>query len=378
MLVTGLLLQRSESGFTLEDVSLLPVFPAFAVTGAILWLHPSSARIGRQLLGVAVCASCFLFASSYAGYATGHGTVGATVASWIAAVLFFPQLVMFVRVLLLFPTGDVPSSRWRIVSRATWIVAAIGVLVGALRGELDFVQPPLDNPVAFDAADPILDALAPSLFPGVALLGVLAVASLLSRFRSALSAERQQIKWVAYAASVFMSIVVLDEIVLDAVGVEHFGLDQVLGVVSNLVGALGIPIAVVIAVLRYRLYDIDVVINRTLVYGVLSAVLGAIYVGFVFGFQALLAPFTADSDLAIAGSTLAVAALFRPARSRVQSFIDRRFYRRKVDAQRTLEVFSAGLRDEVDLSALASRLTAVVGSTMQPAHVSLWLRRSAP
>ena len=129
-----------------------------------------------------------------------------------------------------------------------------------------------------------------------------------------------------------------------------------------------------VAMLRYRLYDIDVVINRALVYGSLSAILVGIYVGIVFGFQASLEPFTAESDLAIAGSTLAVAALFRPIRSRVQGFIDRRFYRRKVDAQRTVEEFNSHLRDEVDLGEISHRLVDVVVDTVQPAHASLWLR----
>jgi hypothetical protein len=141
-----------------------------------------------------------------------------------------------------------------------------------------------------------------------------------------------------------------------------------------MVGLLLIPLSMGAAILRYRLYDIDVVINRTLVYGALTAVLSGIYIGLVFGFQALLEPFTAESDLAIAGSTLAVAALFRPVRSRTQGFIDRRFYRSKVDRQKTIDEFNSQLRDEVDLSAITQRLAVVVNETMQPSHVSLWLR----
>lgn len=142
----------------------------------------------------------------------------------------------------------------------------------------------------------------------------------------------------------------------------------------NLIAFLGLPVSVAFAVMKYRLYDIDLVINRTLVYGALTAILGAVYIGLIFGFQALLAPFTAESDLAIAASTLAVAALFRPARGRIQGFIDRRFYRRKVDVERILEEFSGRLREDVDLESLAARLRGVVGETMQPAHLSLWLR----
>jgi hypothetical protein len=142
----------------------------------------------------------------------------------------------------------------------------------------------------------------------------------------------------------------------------------------SLVSFILIPMSIGAALLRYRLYDIDLVINRTLVYGLLTAILASAYIALVFGFQSALAPFTADSDLAIAGSTLAVAALFRPARRRVQAFIDKRFYRKKFDTQRTLDDFSNTLRDEVDLSTLSDRLTTVVSDTMQPAHVSVWIR----
>jgi hypothetical protein len=142
----------------------------------------------------------------------------------------------------------------------------------------------------------------------------------------------------------------------------------------SLISFILIPISIGAALLRYRLYDIDLVINRTLVYGLLTAILATAYVALVFGFQSVMAPFTAESDLAIAASTLAVAALFRPARSGVQAFIDRRFYRSKFDAQQTLDEFSGQLRDEVDLATLSTRLTSVVSSTMQPSHVSVWIR----
>jgi hypothetical protein len=194
-----------------------------------------------------------------------------------------------------------------------------------------------------------------------------AAASLVIRFRRSRGEERQQLKWVTAAAALFVVIFVTpsDQIAGDDVGFA-----------TLLVGLLIIAGAVAIAMLRYRLYDIDVVINRTLVYGALTATLAAAYLGGVLLLQLALRPLTESSNLAIAGSTLAVAALFRPARSRIQHAVDRRFYRRKYDAQRTLEAFSARLRDQVDLGALNSELSAVVTETLQPAHVSLWLRAS--
>ena len=179
------------------------------------------------------------------------------------------------------------------------------------------------------------------------------------RFRRSRGIERQQLKWVTAGAA----LLPLSQIPSGDMG--YAGL---------LLGALVIAGAVAIAMLRYRLYDVDVVINRTLVYGALTATLALAYLGSVLLLQLVLRPLTEESNLAIAGSTLAVAALFRPARARIQEAVDRRFYRRKYDAQRTLEAFSSRLRDQVDLGALNSELSAVVAETLQPAHVSLWLR----
>jgi hypothetical protein len=174
-------------------------------------------------------------------------------------------------------------------------------------------------------------------------------------------------KWLAFAG-----VLAAITFPIALVGYEIWG--EAISNAAFMLSVLGLPAAAGVGILRYRLYEIDVVVNRTLVYGVLTALLAFFYLGAVVVLQALLQPITADSDIAIAGSTLAVAAAFRPLRGRVQGFIDRRFYRRKYDAAETLAAFSSRLRDQVDLDALGRELVGVLGATMQPAHASLWLR----
>jgi hypothetical protein len=188
------------------------------------------------------------------------------------------------------------------------------------------------------------------------------------RFRRARGERRQQIKWLALAGAVAVVTVIVATIGSDELW------NTAVTNVACMLGVLCVPVAAGIAILRHRLYDIDVVVNRAIVYGALTATLAGMYLGSVLLLQLLLGGITGDSGLAVAGSTLAVAALFRPARARIQAAVDRRFFRRKYDAQRTLEAFSSRLRDEVDLRALSSELGAVVRETLQPAHLSLWLR----
>jgi len=202
---------------------------------------------------------------------------------------------------------------------------------------------------------------------------VLAVISVFVRLQSAEGEERQQIKWFAYAAAVLLSTFFLGLPLAAVIGAIGWGWAAQIPLVS---GLLAIPVAVGIAMLRYRLYDIDVVINRTLVYGSLTLMLALVYFGGVTATQAVFTALTRQEEqpqLAIVVSTLVIAALFSPLRRRIQSFIDRRFYRRKYDAAKTLEAFSAALREETDLDALSDDLVGVVRETMQPAHVSLWL-----
>jgi hypothetical protein len=203
-------------------------------------------------------------------------------------------------------------------------------------------------------------------------LVVVGASSMLLRLRHAGRVERQQIKWFAYATAVVISGVILKNSVYPAVGVSWVWW---VGLILTAVGVASSPVAMGLAILRYRLYEIDLIINRTLVYGSLTVLLVAVYLGGVVLLQYTFRTLTGEgSQLAVVASTLAIAALFVPLRRRIQSFIDRRFYRSNYDAAKTLEAFSAKLRGETDLDALRDDLVGVVRETMQPAFVSLWLR----
>jgi hypothetical protein len=201
------------------------------------------------------------------------------------------------------------------------------------------------------------------------------LAALAVRFRRSRGLERQQMKWLAFAGAVPMTAFGLS-FVLGALVSDGVALDVIF--TTGFASLVLIPIAVAVAILRYRLYEIDRVISRTIVYASLTIVLGAAYVGLVLAGQALFSSFAGGGDLAIAVSTLVVAALFLPLRGWVQRFVDRRFYRRRYDAQRTLEAFGARLREQVDLDTLAAELRTAVTETMQPAHASVWLRGARP
>jgi len=273
-----------------------------------------------------------------------------------AALVFFP---------LLFPTGVPPTPRWRVVARIG-AAGAVAMMVGLAFSPGRLEDVPLSNPLGLDgpagSAASVVGGLGFMLMVASTLA---AIASAVVRFRRSEGVERQQLKWVTAAAALLIPLLVVPG---DVYGSTDFGY------AALMFGFLVIAVAVAVAMLRHRLYDIDVVINRTLVYGVLTALLASTYLGLVLVFQLVLSPLTEESDLAIAASTLAVAALFRPARRRIQELVDRRFYRRRYDAQRTLASFSGRLRDEVALDSLSAELRGVVADTMQPAHLSLWLR----
>jgi hypothetical protein len=294
---------------------------------------------------------------------------GGYVMAWLTEWNWAPSLALLTTfLLLLFPTGRLLSRRWLWVAWPTG--AAITVLVAAAAIVLwpERRDIALGNDVTGpDVATWLIAVVA--VAATVLALGVIAsVASLVVRFRRSSGVERQQLKWFtfagAFAAASGMLVFLPINPASNTVGVLFFA------------GALSVPVAAALAILRYRLYDIDVVVNRTLVYGLVTALLAGSYLGLVLLLQVAFRPVTEENSLAVALSTLAVAALFRPARNRVQALVDRRFFRQKYDAQQTLEGFAARLRDEIDLDALRAELTGVVAQTMQPAHVSLWLRGS--
>jgi MFS family permease len=258
--------------------------------------------------------------------------------------------------LLLFPTGRLPSRRWRPL---TWIATLSGAMILLLN--LIFHSP--------DRAGGWVTAATIAVVSLIFIIILLSALSLVVRYHRASGVERQQLKWVALAAVLTIVFTIAQVSWLDQV------LSDVLWNLLETAQQIALYVAVGVAILRHRLYDVDVVINRALVYVSVTATLLAVYFGGVVLLQRLLVLITGqESTLAIVASTLVIAALFNPLRGRIQSFIDRRFYRRKYDARKTLEAFSATLREETDLHALNGELTRVVRETMQPAHVSLWLR----
>ena len=344
-----------------------------ATVGAIVASRRPENAVGWLLCLSGVAVGTSSFASQYAIYALlarpgslPAGEALAWIASWVLPIMIGLQVFY----LLLFPAGRLPGRRWRPLA---WLVVAfvsVGVALsafspGAYLGSLG----PIRNPLGVEGLTGAYKAL---LYAGAPLLFGAAVLSLFVRLRRAEGVERQQLKWFAYAAAIFASGVVLIVINL-AVDTPSWYVRAATAVFTA--AGTAIPIAIGIAILRYRLYDIDRLINRTLVYGALTVVLLLLYVGSVVALQGIFRALTGqESQLAVVASTLVIAALFSPLRRRVQGFVDRRFYRRKYDARKTLEAFSAKLRDETDLEALNSDLIGVARETMQPAHVSMWLR----
>ena len=358
--------EADPTGAIVKLVTLL----TFSVVGAIIASRQPRNALGWIFCGIGLVVGLGSFTGGYAEYQIAGdstpGSLGETAAwfsswTWILWV-YVPATFL----LLLFPNGRPPSPRWRSVAWCAALgiigfIAGVALQPGPLEG-----YPQITNPYGVDS--PILMVgVVGAIVGGVSM--VASAVSLIVRMRQAGTVERQQIKWLAYGGAVVIgAIFVAGVIAIWSTPISY----TVIGF-----SLLGLPIFTGIAIVRHRLYDIDVVINRTLVYGSLTATLVLIYFGGVASTQALFRAVTGQEQqpqLAIVVSTLAIAALFDPLRRRIQSFIDRRFYRRKYDAQKTLDAFSSRLRDETDLDALSGDLEGVVRETMQPAYVSLWLR----
>jgi hypothetical protein len=292
--------------------------------------------------------------------------------SWNWLLLIFPLLF----IPLLFPNGRPPTPRWRWVSAAAIVWAALFVLLATLSRQINTNTTPdivFDNPIGVLGEDTV-ERLVGVWIVGLVALVVTCAVALFVRYRRANDTEREQIKWLLYACAVFL-VVFVGGFVSGLGGTASLG-GYIWGVFFGL-SVITLPAAIGVAILKYRLYDIDVLINRTLVYGSLTVALVALYFGGVAALQRVFVALTGQqSTLAVVASTLAIAALFNPLRRRVQGFVDRRFYRRKYDATKTLAAFSARLRYETELEVLSNDVVGVAKETMQPAHISVWLRPS--
>jgi len=349
-----------------------------ATVGAILASRRPENPVGWLLCLSGVAVSTSSFTSQYAIYALlarpGSLPAGEALA-WIASWMLPIMIGLQVSYLLLFPTGWLPGRRWRWLAWLTAAFVLLGVITSALSpGAYLGSLGPIRNPLGIEGLTEAYKAL---LYAGSPLLFGAAALSVFMRLRRAVGIERQQIKWFAYAAAIYAAAILLNIINLAVEAPRWF--EWTTTAIFTAAGTL-IPVAIGIAILRYRLYEIDLLINRTLVYGLLTAMLVAVYFGGVATTQTIFRALTGQEQqpqLAIVVSTLVIAALFNPLRRRIQSFIDRRFYRRKYDAARTLEAFASTLRDETDLERLGDDLVRVVGETVQPSHASLWLRAPA-
>src|SRR5215212_6875849 len=359
----------------------------FSAVGGFLATRRPANPIGWLLISVGLLNALQLLFGEYAYTTLDLGSerlpYGAT-AAWLSYLMQSTAAFLLFFLLLLFPTGRLLSSRWRIVAWVGVCAFSVGVASGSLvPGPLE-PSSPFDNPFGVDGAilGPV-GAIASWLLIA-AVLG--ALLSLLVRFIRSRGEERQQIKWFMAVAVVGISSLVIVSVVSALLPSGNSSGALVVNFLGNflwLIVPASLPIAVGIAILRYRLYEIDTLINRALVYAALTALLAAGYFGTIMALQGIgslvfQVPFRAitgqETQLATVVATLAMAALFSPLRRRIQGFIDRRFYRSKYDAAKTLESFSTKLRNETDVEALNNDLISVVSETMQPAHVSLWLR----
>jgi hypothetical protein len=345
----------------------------YSTVGAVIVPRMSQENpIGWLFCAIGLLWAALHFIGEYAIYtllAAPESLPAGEIASWVYTWPWVLGLGLIVFLSLLFPNWRLPSARWRWFARISALLTLVGMALAAFSpGPIVVGLPAINNPLGIEGL--------PNAYKSVQVLMLVLIAisvvSLVVRRVYARGVERQQTKWFTYAATVAAGGAILKFIISDPLDLVWIG---GVGYAFVLIGLAGMPIAMGIAITRYRLYEIDLIINRTLVYGSLTATLVALYFVGILVLQRIFVTLTGQqSTLAVVASTLLIAALFTPLRRRIQSFVDRRFYRRKYDARKTLEAFSSKLRDETDLNALSEDLTSVVRETMQPAHVSLWLR----
>lgn len=351
-------------------------FLAFPLVGALVASRRPDNPVGWLFCVIGLANGLFFFSDEYVEFtlASRQGLPRSGV--WLAWSQLWTVFIMWALMffsLLLFPSGRLLSPRWRPVA---WALAGVFTLVTLLfvvkPGPLEGITPAVENPTGVEAAAGVVELGEEAVLTAVLIVVLAAPVAVLARFRRSRGEERQQIKWLAYAAGLWVGVAALDA--LNQYMLREPLLDHATNVLFG-VAVAPIPVAVGIAILRHRLYDIDLLISRTLIYGLLTVSLAAVYAACVISLQYLFRALTGGgSDLAVVASTLAIAALFNPLRSRLQSFIDRSFYRRKYDASKTLEAFAAKLRGGMDLDGLSTETVEVIRETVRPGHVSLWLR----
>jgi len=366
LLALGILLGTKSGGGFSYTYAFLPMIMAFATVGLLVSSQLPKNTVGWLFCAFGLMGAFLIFLQQGAAYALLEapnplpaGEWAAWVFTWILELSWGPLIFTF----LLFPHGHLLSPRWRPLAWFVVVVILIGAVTSALSSvnftnNFPFAQSPFGGVVPLKVARVIYDTYQ------LVMLAILATSAayVIARLHRSRGDERQQLKWFTYTAA----MIIVAFTITALVGIEP--------VIVSVVMFPFIPVSVGVSIFKYRLYDIDIIVNRTLVYGSLSVTLGATYLGGVVLLQRLLVALTGEkSTLAVVASTLVIAALFNPLRRRVQGFVDRRFYRRKYDASKTLGAFSARLRDETNLDALSEDLVGVVRVTMQPTHVSLWL-----
>lgn len=367
-----------DTGFSQYLPNLIAGGISFSAVGALVARSRPGNPIGWLLCAAGLLQAITAFGGEYGTYALASGSLpGVAPALWVSSWSWLAVGSVLLFSFLLFPDGRLPGRRWRAVAWlyvlvSLWGVAPLALAPGPIADTGEGDLPPVANPFGVEALGGLGGQVAGFSLPFAVFTGLMPFVALFVRYRQAAGEERrQQIKWVAYA--VFMLTVAIT-----AVSIWPPLEGSLPGLLLFMAGFLSIPTAIGIAILRYRLFDIDVVINLTLVYAVLTAALALVYFGGVALLQVLFQTVAGQgSSLAVVVSTLAIAALFSPLKRRIQRLIDRHFYRKKYDARETLEVFSTRLRDETDLKNLGDDLIGVVRETMQPAHVSFWLYPSA-